>query len=86
MITDLILNITYWFLGDTILNILPDGTPVNPSLVTWMQTMGEQIRIFDNVIPIDIMYQMILLVIALELILQIWKIWNYVRTYIPFLH
>jgi len=86
MITDLFLTIAYWLIGNTFIKFLPIGTPVNSSLLTYMTEMGEKIRIFDPVLPIDIMYNMITIILTVEIILLTLKVWNYIRTYIPFLH
>jgi len=85
MIIDLFLKIPLYIIGG-LLDILPVGEPVNPGLITYMGEIGTKIRIFDAVIPIDTIYQMIIVIIVVESIIGTIKMWDYVRTYIPFIH
>lgn len=85
MIIDLLLYIPLYVLG-WVIEFFPNATAVNPGLLNYMTEMGSKIRIFDSVIPIDIFYECIFLILIVEGILQGMKVWNYVRTYIPFIH
>jgi len=83
MITSAFLSIVNFFLN-LIVGLFPSGTGFPSQVHTASQTVGGYVGIFDPIFPLDTLYQIIILVIIIEIAILGFKSIKWLVSYIPF--
>jgi len=83
MITTAFLSIVAYFF-ELIISVFPQGTGFPAQVHTASQQIGGYVGILDPIFPIDTLYQIIILVIVIEIAILGFKSLKWVISHIPF--
>jgi len=83
MIASAFLSIFNYFF-ELIVSIFPQGSGFPQQVHTASQQLGAYVNIFDPIFPIDTLYQVIVLLIAIELSIFGFKSFKWLLSHIPF--
>jgi len=83
MITTAFITIVDYFF-QLIVNVFPTGNGFPPQVHIASQQIGGYVGMFDPIFPVDTLYQIIILVITIEIAILGFKSLKWVISHIPF--